>query len=51
MNKSDILHDISLTVMILTASTRILAGDTLVVITGNGQELNTVRALTGRGSI
>lgn len=27
--------------------TRILAGDTLVVLTGNGQELNTVHALTG----
>lgn len=27
--------------------TRILAGDTLVVLTGNGQELDTVRALTG----
>lgn len=26
--------------------TRILAGDTLVVLTGNGQEMNTVRALT-----
>lgn len=27
--------------------TRILPGDTLVVLTGNGQELNTVHALTG----
>lgn len=27
--------------------TRILAGDTLVVITGNGQEMNTIQALTG----
>lgn len=27
--------------------TRILAGDTLIVLTGNGQELDAVRALTG----
>ncbi len=34
--------------LIPRGDTRILAGDTLVVITGNGQELNTVQALTGR---
>ncbi len=34
--------------LIPRGDTRILAGDTLVVITGNGQELNTVHALTGR---
>lgn len=28
--------------------TRIIAGDTLVVITGSGQEMNAVQALTGR---
>lgn len=28
--------------------TRILSGDTLVVITGNGQDLNAIHALTGR---
>lgn len=36
------------TTLIPRGDTRILAGDTLVVITGNGQELNTVHALTGR---
>jgi trk system potassium uptake protein TrkA len=36
------------TTLIPRGDTRILAGDTLVVITGSGQELNTVRALTGR---
>ncbi len=34
--------------LIPRGDTRILAGDTLVVITGNGQELSTVHALTGR---
>ena len=34
--------------LIPRGDTRILAGDTLVVITRNGQEINTVRALTGR---
>lgn len=34
--------------LIPRGDTRILAGDTLVVITGNGQELNTIHALTGR---
>lgn len=34
--------------LIPRGDTRILAGDTLVVIAGNGQELNTVKALTGR---
>ncbi len=36
------------TTIIPKGNTRILAGDTLVVITGNGEELNMVRALTGR---
>lgn len=36
------------TTLIPRGDTRILAGDTLVVVTGNGQELNTIRALTGR---
>ena len=36
------------TTMIPRGDTRILAGDTLVVITGNGQELNAIAALTGR---
>lgn len=36
------------TALIPRGDTRILAGDTLVVITGNGQEMNTIRALTGR---
>lgn len=35
------------TTLIPRGDTRILAGDTLVVLTGNGQELNTVQALTG----
>lgn len=35
------------TTIIPRGDTRILAGDTLVVLTGNGQELNTVHALTG----
>ena len=35
--------------LIPRGDTRILAGDTLVVISGNGQELNTIHALTGRG--
>ncbi len=34
--------------LIPRGDTRILSGDTLVVITGNGQEMNTIRALTGR---
>ena len=34
--------------LIPRGDTRILAGDTLVVITENGQELNTIHALTGR---
>lgn len=34
--------------LIPRGDTRILAGDTLVVITGNGQELNVIHALTGR---
>lgn len=33
--------------LIPRGDTRILAGDTLLVLTGNGQELETVRALTG----
>lgn len=36
------------TTLIPRGDTRIHAGDTLVVITGSGQELNTVHALTGR---
>lgn len=36
------------TTLIPRGDTRILAGDTLVVITGSGQEMNTVQALTGR---
>lgn len=36
------------TTLIPRGDTRIHAGDTLVVIAGNGQELNTVHALTGR---
>lgn len=36
------------TTLIPRGDTRIHAGDTLVVITGNGQEINTVHALTGR---
>lgn len=36
------------TTVIPKGNTRILAGDTLVVITGNGQELNMIHALTGR---
>ena len=36
------------TALIPRGDTRILSGDTLVVITGNGQEMNTIRALTGR---
>lgn len=39
------------TTLIPRGDTRILAGDTLVVITGNGQEVNTVHALTGRSSL
>lgn len=35
------------TTIIPRGDTRILAGDTLVVLTGNGQELTTVHALTG----
>lgn len=35
------------TTLIPRGDTRILAGDTLVVLTGNGQELDAVRALTG----
>lgn len=35
------------TTIIPRGDTRILAGDTLVVLSGNGQELNTVHALTG----
>lgn len=35
------------TTLIPRGDTRILAGDTLVVLTGNGQELNTVHSLTG----
>lgn len=34
--------------LIPRGDTRLLAGDTLVVITGSGQELNTIHALTGR---
>lgn len=34
--------------LIPRGDTRILAGDTLVVITGNGQEMDAVQALTGR---
>lgn len=34
--------------LIPRGDTRILAGDTLVVITGNGQEIDTIHALTGR---
>lgn len=34
--------------LIPRGDTRILEGDTLVVITGSGQELDTVQALTGR---
>lgn len=37
--------------LIPRGDTRILAGDTLVVIAGSGQELNAVSALTGRGSV
>lgn len=33
--------------LIPRGDTRILAGDTLVVLAGSGQELNTVHALTG----
>ena len=36
------------TTVIPKGNTRILAGDTLVLITGNGQELNMIHALTGR---
>ncbi len=36
------------TTLIPRGDTRILAGDTLVVITGSGQEMNTIHALTGR---
>ena len=36
------------TTLIPRGDTRILGGDTLVVITGNGQEINAIRALTGR---
>lgn len=36
------------TTIIPRGDTRILAGDTLVVITGNGQELNVIHVLTGR---
>lgn len=36
------------TTLIPRGDTRILEGDTLVVITGSGQELDTVQALTGR---
>ena len=36
------------TTLIPKGNTRILAGDTLVVITGSGQELEMIRALTGR---
>lgn len=36
------------TFIIPRGDTRILAGDTLVVITGNGQDLNAINALTGR---
>lgn len=36
------------TTLIPRGDTRILEGDTLVVITGNGQELNAAHALTGR---
>lgn len=35
------------TTIIPRGDTRILGGDTLVILTGNGQELNAVRALTG----
>lgn len=35
------------TTIIPRGDTRIMAGDTLVVLTGNGQEMNTVHALTG----
>lgn len=35
------------TTLIPRGDTRILAGDTLVVLTGNGQEINTINALTG----
>lgn len=38
-------HD---TTLIPRGDTRIHSGDTLVVITGNGQEFNTIHALTGR---
>ncbi|MBR6088376.1 MAG: NAD-binding protein [Anaerolineaceae bacterium] len=34
--------------LIPKGNTRILVGDTLVVITGSGEELNTIHALTGR---
>lgn len=37
--------------LIPRGDTRILAADTLVVIAGNGQELNAVKALTGRDSL
>lgn len=36
------------TTLIPRGDTRILSGDTLVMITGNGQEHNTIHALTGR---
>lgn len=36
------------TTIIPRGDTRIIAGDTLVVITGNGQEMNAIHALTGR---
>lgn len=35
--------------LIPRGDTRILAGDTLVVLTGNGQQVNTIKVLTGRG--
>lgn len=39
------------TTLIPRGDTRILAGDTLVVLTGNGQELDTVTSLTGGSSL
>lgn len=39
------------TTIIPRGDTRILAGDTLVVLTGNGQELNTAQVLTGEDAV
>jgi len=39
------------TTLIPRGDTRILSGDTLVVITGNGQERETIKALTGRVNV